>query len=581
MKKISLIFILITVMLAALILAACNSNNPTTSTASTTDASATTTTAPVTTAAAEKTSYALSEYSIVRNMKASSEQINAAKSLRNLISACTDLSLKVTTDEVRKGQTLDNSLTEILLGNTNRDASITALEKLNLDDSSDYIIEIKGNKIVVNGKSDEALYYAIKEFIRLFVDPLDENAIINTAEEVTVMGSLNKKLEVLNNGKAVQTLATSVVIPSTGSVLWPTYGRVLQLQHSGENNGTLFVTGQWGREDFPVYRSTNDGKSWKLVATVSEQLKPTSEYVANWQPHIFELPNQLGDMPAGTLLLSGCTRDKNTSKETLMCIWRSYDLGETWEEYTVVDKGNGINDGMYEPFLICDEDGSLVCFYSDETEVSDVGGQRLVFRVSKDGVTWGEKQYCCAPAERSLRPGMVTVSKMGDHGYILCYEMIGELGGPIYVKRSDSLTSWDYEAKGTQVTDADKNFTGCTPYCTWTPDGGEYGTVIAAGRFSRPDWYTSDGDNKQGDGSRLFVSFDLGNTWQSIENPLPYDYNKDESANYTYSLGFFTGSDGSVYYVNNVFPNFKAHKYVYADLKVAKLKILDVYDEVK
>ena len=149
MKKISLIFILITVMLAALILAACNSNNPATSTASTTDASATTTTAPVTTAAAEKTSYALSEYSIVRYMNASKNEIGAAKSLKNLISACTDLSLKVTTDEVRKGETLDNSLTEILLGNTNRDASISALEKLDLDSASDYIIEISGNKIVV------------------------------------------------------------------------------------------------------------------------------------------------------------------------------------------------------------------------------------------------------------------------------------------------------------------------------------------------------------------------------------------------------------------------------------------------
>ncbi len=551
----------------------CSDGHSASSTGDTTDA-------PIITEATEP-ECDLSEYVIVRNVDAGKDHITATRNLRQLINEYAGVSLKIKTDEVNAGEAPDNSLTEILIGNTNRDASVSALEKLNSDKNADYIIEIKGNKIVLNGKSEEAVYYAVKEFMRLFVISSDNKSVINAREEVSLTGSLDKGTAVLDNGKCVKTLYTSVIHASTESVKWPTYERILQLQHNGENNGVLFATGQWAGRDYPIYRSDDDGKSWRLITTVSEQLKPSNEYVASWQPHIYELPNQVGEMPEGTLLLAGCTRDNNVEKETLMCIWRSYDLGKTWEEFTVVDSGNGAKDGMYEPFLICDEDGSLVCFYSDETEVSNVGGQRLVFKVSKDGVNWGEKQYCVAPANKALRPGMVTVAKMGEHGYVLCYEMIEELGGPVYVKTSDSLTDWDPLDKGTGVTGTNGEFTGCTPYCTWTPAGGEYGTIIAAGRFSRPDWYIADGDNKRGDGSKLFASFDLGKTWHAFENPLPYDYHLDSSANYAYSLGFFTGTDGSIYYVNNVFPDYRLNKYLYADMKMAKLKIYDVGDIVE
>ena len=377
----------------------------------------------------------------------------------------------------------------------------------------------------------------------------------------------NDKVTVFANGGGVETLFTSTIHSSTTSVKWPTYERIVQLQHSGENNGILFATGQWAERNFPIYKSVDDGKTWELISKVEEQLDET--LTANWQPHIYELPNQVGEMPAGTLLVSGCAIRRDEEKrvtDTYMCIWRSYDLGKTWEEFTVVDNGGGtdVDDGMYEPYLICDKDGSLVCFYSDETEVWETNGQRLVFKISKDGVNWGEKQYCVALKDKTLRPGMVSVAKMGDYGYILVYEMIREEGGPVYVKTSDSLTKWDAEDKGKKITTAEGDFTGCTPYCAWTPAGGKYGAVIAAGRFA---------EKSTKEGSKLFVSYDLGETWYAFENPLPYDYKTRSGANYAYSFGFYTGSDGSVYYVNNCFPDFSEHKYIYADMKMAKLRL--------
>ena len=564
MKRILFFMALVLTMLLMITFVSCQRDEAVVTTQQTN----TTTTTATTTLVPETEGFDLSKFSIVRYMKSSKAEITATKNLKEYLESYMGVSIKISTDEVRKGETLDNSLPEILVGATNRDASVSALEKLNSDETSDYIIEIKDNKVVLIGKTDEGVFYAIKEFVRRFVKPVEGKTSLDIKEDVSVMGKIiNDKVTVFANGGGVETLFTSTIHASTTSVKWPTYERIVQLQHSGENNGILFATGQWSEKNFPVYKSTDDGKTWELISRVSEQIDKT--LTANWQPHIYELPNQVGEMPAGTLLLSGCAirRDaQNLVTDTYMCIWRSYDLGETWEEFTVVDNGGGtdVDDGMYEPYLICDKDGSLVCFYSDETEVWETNGQRLVFKVSKDGVNWGEKQYCVALKDKTLRPGMVTVAQMGEYGYILSYEMIGEDGGPVYVKTSDSLTKWDAEDKGKKITTAEGDFTGCTPYCAWTPAGGKYGTVIAAGRFAK---------RSTNEGSKLFVSYDLGETWYGFENPLPYDYKKSSNANYAYSFGFFAGSDGCIYYVNNCFPDIKSHVYTYSDMKMAKIKI--------
>ena len=578
MKKIlcKLITLCGVVALVTLTAVACSNNAPSTQQTSqgsdTTSApSAQTTPALVTTTAPiNDPSLNISEYTIIRSENASSVVVSALKSFKNYISDYTEESLTIKTDFVKRGETLDNSHSEILIGQTTRPESSEAFETLSAT-TNDYYIGFVRNKLVIVGKTDEALLVAMREFILSYVATSKSKSTFNITEEFALMARDDDKAETLINLTNVETLYTSKIAPaSKDHTLWPTYERILKLEHNGENNGILFATGQWAKQNFPVYKRTNDGVSWELIATVAEQLYPG--YVANWQPHIYELPCQVGEMPEGTLLLAGCTRDPETKSFTAMTIFRSYDLGLTWEEFTVVDTGNGLSDGLYEPYLICDKDGTLVCFYSDETEVSDVGGQRLVFKASKDGVNWGEEKYCVAPKDRSLRPGMVTVAQMGDHGYILSYEMIGQAGGPVYTKVSDSLTDWgDGSDLGKKITSTTASFTGCTPYCAWTPAGGEYGTVIAAGRF---------GDSGVSTMSDLFLSFDLGKTWYSFENPLPYGYEKPTSANYAYSFGFFCDADGYIYYVNNVFPDEKYMLYTYSDMKMAKIKITTIDDEL-
>lgn len=506
---------------------------------------------------AELSPVGLSEFTIVRPAALAYDTQTAFASFCDVLTQ-NGAELPVKADS----EAADSGALELLIGMTDRAASKDALELLtSATGGENYVIRFDGKKIAILGKDNTALWHALRRFLDDYVIPGAQSGGVTFTKEFTVLAAYDPEVTVLPNLTAVSVPLVSTVEPNIHR--WSTYGRVIELKYNGEHNGTLLATSQWAGESFPIYQSTNGGKNWKFVSTASEELTPG--LVGNWQPHLYELPCKVGDMPAGTLLLSGCSHDSDMSATMQISIWRSFDLGKTWEQYTIVDTGKGLSSGMYEPFLICDEDGSLVCFYSDETEVSQFGGQRLVLRVSKDGKTWGEKKYCVSPDNRALRPGMVSVAKMGDHGYLIVYEMIGQQGGPVYYKTSKSLTEWeDANSLGKLVTTRNKRFTGCTPYCEWTPAGGPLGTVIAAGRFGSPATNTS---------SDLFVSFDLGETWYTIEAPLEFDYAKESGANYAYSFGFFTGSDGSIYYINNVFPNNASQKYEYCVLKFAKINL--------
>ena len=144
--------------------------------------------------------------------------------------------------------------------------------------------------------------------------------------------------------------------------------------------------------------------------------------------------------------------------------------------------------------------------------------------------------------------------------------MIGESGGPVYYKTSDSLTNWDYQTKGKKLTGTGGEFTGCTPYCVWTPAGGPHGTVVACGRF---------GSSSTRAQSKIFLSNDLGKTWRAIDNPLVWGYPNAEgyNPNYAYSLGFMVGTDGAVYHIANAFPDKETDRYKYTQLKMCKIII--------
>jgi hypothetical protein len=66
---------------------------------------------------------------------------------------------------------------------------------------------------------------------------------------------------------------------------------------------------------------------------------------------------------------------------------------------------NSFEDGVLEPNLIVTDDGTLICFFADETENQD-HSQKLSLRTSKDWLVWSESKDVVAVEERDKRHSM-------------------------------------------------------------------------------------------------------------------------------------------------------------------------------
>ena len=107
------------------------------------------------------------------------------------------------------------------------------------------------------------------------------------------------------------------------------YPWAIRLEHSGEANGRILATHTGfadGQAEDPIFESTDDGETFSRIGTMtpgmsSENLCCTS---------LFELPKQVGQLPAGTLLWSGSANDKD--RPMSLPIWRSDDHGRTWSQ---------------------------------------------------------------------------------------------------------------------------------------------------------------------------------------------------------------------------------------------------------
>ncbi len=460
---------------------------------------------------------------------------------------------------------------EILVGDTNRPESAQVKAKLPLDAGHAYRIELVGEKLVIVATDDQALESGVQYLIYAVLSEIQDNAI-TLAADFSYADSYGVDTLLLKNGVQIKTQLVTTVYGPTEQYQNPdlSYGRIIELAHNGAYNGTLLATSEsLDVDQYVIHRSTDFGKTWEKAGSVTSRMKGL---IANWQPMLFELPCKVGDMPAGTILLAGCVRNANTTK-TNMVIYKSNDFGSSWKLVSTVDSADGFSEtgglskGLWEPFLLCDDDGKLWCFYSDEKE-AEVHSQKLVCRYSTDGVNWSQTQDVVAADNQSLRPGMITVTRLGDGRYLATYEIVGMNNNPAYFKITDDLTDWNPSDIGQPVVTKRGEGFGSAPYCTWTPAGGECGTLIVAAMFNY-----NEPDEKAAD---LLISFDYGKSWTAIENPLYYETNVE--ARYAYSPGFFASADGKkVFYVNTVPDEKNTGK---RDLKLAILEI-STFGEVK
>jgi rhodanese-related sulfurtransferase len=431
---------------------------------------------------------------------------------------------------------------EIIIGDTASGKSAEALAVLTAAGYvNGYIIRVDGTRIVINGTNADSTAIAVRKFTESMIAKSGADKAVCTASGDTVEKLADELISI--DGKAYLQVESKTVVyePTKANPnVTLTYAKIIVLEHNGENNGQIFVTGEsLDEEAYIVHVSTDGGKTFNIRSRIKTN---KSGMVANWQPCIYELPCAVGDMPEGTLIFAGCVRDYATATRTEITLWKSTDLGETWSTLSVCATGGGLTGdvaGLWEPFLYA-EDGKLYCLYSDETDPDH--SQMLSLKYTSDGKKWSDRVIIIACAEKDLRPGMVSMTKLPTGEYFVTYEMVGMSGNPIHYKKTTDLTDWgDTSTTGTKITTKGGNRLGSSPYCAWTPLGGENGMIIVTGMFM--------GSGSSKTGTDWLVSFDLGKTWKSCDNPLPYTSGNHR---YAYSPGLFVASDGSIYYVNDI-----------------------------
>lgn len=341
--------------------------------------------------------------------------------------------------------------------------------------------------------------------------------------------------------------------PSPGSL----YPRVTRLEHAGPGNcsgksqsgrGPLLATFEFypsmsgGSEPyFPVYRSTDGGRSWSKFS----EIRDTSgkDWGLRYQPTLFELPQQVGPWPAGTVLAVGNSipiRDDQSDVpegeigelgETSLDLYASVDEGETWTYVsTVVTGGKAVpyngNSPVWEPELALDADGNLVCYFADERMGSDDDYNQLVaYKASEDGgQTWGDEEFVAAVPNETTCPGMPTVLKLANDTYMMTYEVVGPdyLFGEVHVKTSPDGRDWgDPTDVGQLVSTADGRRFINGPYITWTPRGGDDGTILISGK----QLVDENRELVEGNGEVLLANTNLDGSgdWTPVKAPLSFE----------------------------------------------------------
>ena len=509
----------------------------------------------------------LSEYDIVYPYGASDDIIGKAQKLASKIESKTGKEISVLSD-----REISDCERIITVGNSQLTREYIIL-KLSKHDSEDaFMFDFSEDSIVVMGKTEASSLRAVEYFIEHYVDTLSEKeTVVNVPE-----GGCDIKTFMNVDGVDIVIENVSTVFEVTSGVntngLYPSrvstahYPSIIELDYNGENNGKLLAIFRLGdtatvegvtNTNACVMESTDGGESWRMIARPIETIDPSIPGIS--MAHLYELPKSVGDMPAGTILYSGNSVDYDTKSH--IAIWRSFDCGYTWEEYVVIAEGDAERGGVWEPFVWYEEsDGYLYCFYSDDSD--PIYDQKLVYKRSLDGVNWSDAVEVCAFDGAKDRPGMFIMTQMSNGEYFMVYEYYGTGKGQVYYKTTLDVSEWGKDEVGTLLIDENGYTVKGGPYCIWTPYGSENGILFATGKE----------DLDGGQRHLLFVSFDYGTTWTTMENPLPYDITiSTRGTNRVgHSPSFIVSSDSSViYYVNTTV----VAETGYQRIEFAKMKI--------
>ncbi len=295
------------------------------------------------------------------------------------------------------------------------------------------------------------------------------------------------------------------------------YPRAIRLAYSGPANGRVMVSVVTDTPSHTgvIFESTDEGQSFREVGRIADPWGAAPR--GGCCSSIFELPRQIGDMPAGTLLWAS-SMGRNAG-EARIRLWKSNDIGRTWSH--VSSPFAAPNDrGVWEPELSVDSGGRLVVHFADETEQPD-HSQILARVVSEDGITWSAKTATVRSTVGHYRPGMPVVAELPDGSYVMTYEICA-LAAPYHcdVRIRHSADGWNWGDPtdlGERPTTVDGKYFTHTPTIVWSPGDSPHGRVLLIGQILQE----RSGAVAQGNGATVFVNTENAHGyWYEIAAPV-------------------------------------------------------------
>ncbi|MDQ0772295.1 hypothetical protein QF026_000761 [Streptomyces aurantiacus] len=310
---------------------------------------------------------------------------------------------------------------------------------------------------------------------------------------------------------------------ATGTVLrndTGLYPRAVRLAHNAGANGRILssvVTFSGNNGLGTIYESTDSGASFHQVGAVGDPEAAGGQGLCC--STLFELPQKVGDLPAGTLLWAASVGQDETNRRMALRVFKSNDVGRTWSYLSTVATA-GSTGGLWEPEFSVDASGRLVAHYSDETDSAH--SQKLMAARTANGLTWTGHHATVVSPLVSDRPGMAVVRKLGNGSYFMSYE-ICSAGGQYQcvVHYQTSADGWDWSSGpflGYRPETADGKYFKHAPTVAWAPEAGNpLGRLFLIGQVL----HNKDGSVAAGSGRTVWVNSAGGSgTWREIAAPV-------------------------------------------------------------
>ena len=330
---------------------------------------------------------------------------------------------------------------------------------------------------------------------------------------------------------------------STTEALYP---RVVRVSHdpTPSANGTLVASVTsfpGGKGEEQIFSSADNGATFARIGTIADPDFATGLCCGT----LYELPQAVGSLRAGTLLWAGSVGGDTPGKPMQIKIYRSTDRGATWTYLSncataTVPRSTG---GLWEPEFTVAANGALVCFYSDETVA---GFSQLIHQVtSTDGVNWSAPVRTIASGVQADRPGMVVVRRLPGGRFFMTHELCGPAACTVFYKTSADGIDWTPASDvGTRVETADGQWFLHTPTNAWAPvPGTANGRIFVIGQI-----LSSANGVAAGNGRTILYndSADGSGPWKTLAAPIAIQ-SPPTSSNFcqNYSSPLLPSADGT------------------------------------